>query len=73
MTDDNKALDEVLPPVPPDAQIPGSAGWWKEHMRSHLSGLFELNGNSRPNAAANRVIRSLERLIPPNNDNTTTE
>lgn len=58
--------------LPPDEQLPdlsdstrelGSADWWKEQMRSHLSGVYEATGHKRPNAAANQVIRVLERVV----------
>jgi hypothetical protein len=61
---------QTQPFLPPDEQLPeinssrepGTADWWKEQMRSHLSGVYEATGHKRPNAAANQVIRVLERI-----------
>jgi hypothetical protein len=54
--------DEQLPALSDSARAPGTADWWKEQMRSHLSGVYEATGHARPNAAANQIIRMLERL-----------
>jgi len=55
--------DELLPELSDASWVTGSADWWKEHMRSHLSGVYEAQGHKQPNAAANRVIMTLERMI----------
>jgi len=57
--------DEQLPDLSNVARKPGTANWWKEQMRSHIAGIYETTGHSRPNAAANRLIHLLERMVPP--------
>lgn len=41
----------------------GSADWWREQMRFHLSIVYDSIGKPDPEEAANRLIRLLQRQI----------
>ncbi|MDK2126466.1 hypothetical protein [Parachitinimonas caeni] len=53
--------DEDLPMWSDSARVPGSADWWREQMRFHIAVIHGAHGKIRPNAAANTLIRLLER------------